>query len=486
MFDGPSLHAQDEERLLSRTSLDGVSLVNQMHPLTVLLAPRRILALVLNAMYQMLLFAIPSFLRQSNNPTIIKATEKPEALNTPKKLSTEYLDGVRGLASLVVFIFHWTHIQFPGVNSGYDGKLNSSLWQLPFFRLLYSGAAMVSIFFTVSGFVLTHRFIQKMHRGEFAGLYSSLTSITFRRAIRLFLPALASCILAFVYASLGLISIPTRIDHKKFHHGIWALLQYIDKESDPWTWDPYMKGFYNPQLWSIALEFRGSMVVFLVVLALARTRLSVRLLVEASLFVHTLMHRRWDLALFIAGMFIAEMDVLVQESGTTRRVMQKKSTKLVLVTAMTVGIWISGYPRDNGPKSFGYVLLSQLGPRSGFKRRFWVSIGSILMVGPLPFFPYIQAIFSTRIAKYFGKVSFALYLIHGLGNKTVGTWILLATWRAFGKEDFSARVLSYLCSTALYFPIILWCSDMFWRAFDLPTTHFAKWVESKCASRIDT
>jgi peptidoglycan/LPS O-acetylase OafA/YrhL len=456
-----------------------------MPPPAVYLTPRHILALLLSSIHQILLFAIPSFLRRSSDSAIFKATEKPTVLSAPKR-STEYLDGVRGLASVVVFIFHWTHIHFPSVNSGYDGELNSSIWQLPFLRFFYSGSAMVSIFFTVSGFVLTHRFIQKMHRGEFASLYPSLTSITFRRAVRLFLPAFASCILAFICASLGLIPIPSRIDRKKFHHGIWALLQYIDKESDPWTWDLYMKGFYNPQLWSISLEFRGSMVIFLTVLALAKTRLSVRLLVQTGLFVHTFMHKRWDLALFIAGMFIAEMDVLVQESSTARRVVQRKSTKLVLVSAMMVGIWISGYPRDNGPKSFGYMILTQLGPHSGFRRRFWVSIGSVLMVGPLPFFPRIQAIFNTKVIKYFGKVSFALYLIHGLGNKTVGMWILRATWRTFGKEDFSARVLSYLCSTALYLPIIFWWSDMFWRAFDLPTTHFAKWIESKCASQAET
>lgn len=446
---------------------------------------RQATGLLINSLHRLLVFAIPSFLRKSHDANNTFVSEKP-VLDAPKKLSTEYLDGVRGLASVIVFVFHWSHIQFPGVNSGYASHKHSSIWQLPLIRFLYSGAAMVSIFFTVSGFVLTHRFIQKMHRGEYASLYPSLTSLTFRRAVRLFLPALASCILAYMCASLGLISVPTRIGGKPFHHGFAALVQYIDKESDPWTWDPFMKGFYNPQLWSISLEFRGSMVVFLTVLALAKTRLSVRMVVEVGMVAHAFLHKRWDVALFIAGMFIAELDVLVNESPAAKRFIQKQSTKAVLLTLLLVGIWISGYPRDNGPKSFGYMLLSQQWPHSGYRRRFWVSIGSILIVGPMPFFPWMQAIFNTRLIRYFGKVSFALYLIHGLGNRTVGTWILRATWAALGKGNMNAAILSFVVSTSVYVPIIFWWSDMFWRAFDVPSTHFAKWMESKCASRIES
>lgn len=147
---------------------------------------------------------------------------------------------------------------------------------------------------------------------------------------------------------------------------------------------------------------------------------------------------------------------------------------------------LSGYPRDNGPKSFGYRLLSKGWPHSGYRRRFWVSVGSILIVGPLPFFPKVQAIFNTKLIKYFGQVSFALYLIHGLGNRTIGTWILRTTWSVIGKESFTQAVLSYVVSTSLYVPLIFWWSDMFWRAFDVPSTHFAKWIECQCASRTGT
>ena len=198
---------EDEVQLLpSPTSESSTLKAGMLAPIAA--STRSHTLLLPGALRRLVIFALPSFLRASQDVAIDRTPEKAVLLDLSPKLSTDYLDGVRGLASVVVFIFHWTHIQFPGVNSGYVDGIHSSIWQLPFIRLIYSGAAMVSIFFAVSGFVLTHRFIQKMHRGDLNSLYPTLTSLTFRRAVRLFLPALASCVLAFLCASLGLISVP--------------------------------------------------------------------------------------------------------------------------------------------------------------------------------------------------------------------------------------------------------------------------------------
>jgi peptidoglycan/LPS O-acetylase OafA/YrhL len=444
---------------------------------------RRVQRLIFSAFCQLLLFAVPSFLRRIPGPASNSGCEKQPHVDAPKKHSTEYLDGLRGLASFIVFIFHFTHLQYPGTNTGYGVSKNPSIWQLPIIRFVYSGAAMVSIFFVVSGYVLTHRFIQKMYRQEFGTLYSSLTSLTFRRALRLFLPALASCVLSFICASFGLIYFPEKVDHKPFHHGIPALAYYIDRESNPWTWDPYMEGFYNPQLWSIALEYRASMVVFLAVLGLARSRTPVRMAVESGIVVHAFGHKRWDIALFMAGMLIAEMDVFVHDSTARTAIMQRRCTKAVLITSVVVGIWLSGYPRDRGLHSFGYGFLGRVWPHGQYRRRFWLGVASIMIVGPIPYLPLVQALFNTRLMRYFGQISFALYLIHGLGNRTIGIWLLRFTLKMVGNDGDWAYALSYVVSAALYTPIIVWWSDMFWRAIDIPSTHFAKWIERSCASR---
>lgn len=325
-----------------------------------------------------------------------------------------------------------------------------------------------------------------MYRHEYDTLYASLTSLTFRRAIRLFLPALASCILSYACASLGFLAIPRKVEHKKFHHGLGALVHYIDQETNPWTWDSYMSGYYNPQLWSIALEYRGSMVVFLAVLGLARTRACVRVAVESMIIAHAFGHKRWDIALFMAGMLIAEADVFVHNSSTRKAIMHSKRAKIVLIATMIAGIWLSGYPRDDALTSYGYGFLSNVWPVGGYRRRFWLGISAILIVTPMPFLPSLQAVFNTKLIRYLGKISFALYLVHGLGNKTIGKWILNKTWEILGNDGYWSYNLCYVVSTTLYVPIVIWFSDMFWRAVDIPATHFAKWVEGKCASRVSS
>ncbi|KAI1846228.1 hypothetical protein JX265_010605 [Neoarthrinium moseri] len=420
-----------------------------------------------------LAFMRPSFLSKR---APLEVSEKPSA--PKKKLSTEYLDGVRGVASLIVFILHWSHIPYPSVNSGWGYKNNTSLWLFPFIRLIYSGAAMVSVFFVVSGFVLSHRFVQRMHRQEHSELFASLTSITWRRAIRLFLPAFASSLMAFVCACLGIITVPRKVNGQPFEHSFQAYLDYLDAESNPWDWTAEFFGFYNPQLWSIAVEFRGSMVIFLLILALARSRTAIRLAVEGFLVVHSFGHKRWDVALFVAGMIIAELQVLLKKPERASRL---KLVNALLVITLIFGVFLSGYPREHNTQTPGYMWTKYTWPFTAYRRRFWLAISAILIVGPMAFLPSVQAIFLTRPARYLGRISFALYLVHGLGNRTIGKWLLNACWDHIGKEGFWPYTISFIVSTTLYFPIIIWSSDIFWRGVDVPSTEFARWFEKKCS-----
>ncbi|KAI0436962.1 acyltransferase 3 [Xylaria telfairii] len=413
---------------------------------------------------------------------LLRTAQKPapmgEVTSSKKKHATEYLDGVRGVASLIVFILHWSHNSYPAVNSGWGYEGNTSFWLLPFVRLIFSGAAMVAVFFVVSGFVLTHRFIQRMYRQEHNELFSGLTSLTFRRAIRLYLPSFASSTLAFICVCLGLVSVPSRVDGKRFHHSFNAYLDYLDAESNPWGWDANFYGFYNPQLWSIAVEFRGSMVVFLLVLGLAKARASVRMAVELFVLIHCFVHKRWDIALFVAGMLLAEAEVWASRRASLSR------TKLInafLIFTLILGLYLCGYPRDGATSTPGYMWSQNVWPYTPYRRRFWLAIGAILSVGAMVFMPTIQGLFMTRPARYLGRISFSLYLVHGLGNRTIGKWLIHGCWGYFGNEGFWPYTWSFVVSTILYFPIVIWASDLFWRTVDMPSTNFARWLEQACA-----
>jgi hypothetical protein len=78
---------------------------------------------------------------------------------------TSYLDGLRGVASLFVVITHYVAQFFPYLTHGWasgDGSDpeqgdNRRLIQLPIVRGVFAGRFMVTIFFVISGYVLSHR-----------------------------------------------------------------------------------------------------------------------------------------------------------------------------------------------------------------------------------------------------------------------------------------------------------------------------------------
>ena len=229
--------------------------------------------------------------------------------------STDYLDGLRGVASLFVFIDHYLnglHGDFE--EWGYGQGQNRSFFQLPFVKLIYAGSCMVAIFFIVSGYVLSHRCVIAMRTDKHDKLYTALTSMTFRRSMRLFLPSVMISFLGYLAVCFNFIKSEIPRKHWTLWKETWHYIRYINEDLFKlWTWEINYKGFYSPQLWTIPLEFKCSLVLFLFILMVSRCRASVRLLIESVFITYLFFVQRWDVALFITGMFIAELNVIRDE-----------------------------------------------------------------------------------------------------------------------------------------------------------------------------
>ncbi|RYP43007.1 hypothetical protein DL770_011890 [Monosporascus sp. CRB-9-2] len=174
------------------------------------------------------------------------------------------------------------------------------------------------------------------------------------------------------------------------------------------------------------------MALFLLVVALARTCAPVRLAVESFLVIHCFGHKRWDIALFIAGMLLAELEVMLPRKPQSRS--KRRLVNMLLFATLLLDIFFSGYPRDGNTKTPGYMWSKHVWTYTAYRRRFWLAMGAILIVGPMAFLPGAQALFLTRPARYLGRISFALYLVHGLGNRTIGTWLVSISWGLIGNE----------------------------------------------------
>ena len=154
---------------------------------------------------------IPSFLADALNCE--------RRYRASKLHSTSYLDGLRGLAALTVFAYHYTDYNHKFLLQPYGSNPpegGSSFLQLPYIRAMYTGAPMVHVFFVISGFSLAYRPLQCLYDKTSTSLTSVsmqscpsssgvtkchllLASSTFRRPFRLFGPPI---VITFFYIPL--------------------------------------------------------------------------------------------------------------------------------------------------------------------------------------------------------------------------------------------------------------------------------------------
>lgn len=156
-------------------------------------------ALSVNAIAQklpsLLWFLIPSY---------FQGAEARARLRPTKLTPTTYLDGLRGLCALFVVFYHHTYQTFHS-NVGYGANgAHYDILKLPIIRLPYQGSPGVAIFFVISGYVLSYRPISLARDRDFEKTYTVLSSMTFRRFFRLYLPTAVATFMTAFFARLGL------------------------------------------------------------------------------------------------------------------------------------------------------------------------------------------------------------------------------------------------------------------------------------------
>lgn len=499
-----------------------------------------------------LLFLVPSFL-------VPHSQQSPRPRNLHP---TSYLDGLRGVAALFVVLAHYQATFFPYLGVGWhqkeqwaDGteKKNNYLVQFPIIRTFYAARFMVTIFFVISGYVLSSKSLGLARRQEHVLLLKSLASSIFRRFLRLMLPALAASFLCFLLACFNL---PTEISkgwdapdlseadlyskpHLLYSPDSVTLLNWI-KDAAHLT-DPFRFGTvgfprYDYPLWTMPVEYMGSMIVFIMVIGTSLIRPVLRSLLLAFFVWYCLWNGYWQWCLFIGGVLIAD---LAYKSPSSEQVSYLPLTEMVdedeclsnadaeedleksqrlwswksasvtvnLATytsclkhlspylypawyifstlAFLLAIFLGSFP-DGDPGSTatapGYGWLSQFVPLWSwglFAGYYFPDLGALLLVFILSKAEFLQSIFTTKVAQYLGDVSLSIYMLHVLVLTTLGNWLIvkcLIMTRGFGSWSFPAGMTIALSCCAV---VTFWVGDVFWRLVDIKCIQFAKWVSEK-------
>lgn len=93
----------------------------------------------------------------------------------------------------------------------------------------------------------------------------------------------------------------------------------------------------------------------------------------------------------------------------------------------------------------------------------------------------IRCLFDNPVSVYLGKLSYALYLVHGPVVHMLGFWLVPWFWSLTGKETQFQKELGFMGAFVVVTALVIWSADLFWRGVDNRCVALARWLENMVA-----
>lgn len=203
-----------------------------------------------------------------------------------------HFQGLRGIASALVVLTHlaraWNDDLFWPAS---QENASPRFFQLPYLRILIQGRIGVTIFAFVTGYVCALKPIKLCKQGNQEAAFVSISKSALRRFPRLFLPAAAATCLSFVICEFGLYAMAKHQDSWWLDVGTPARAPYLGQalvklvHNLITTWTSSMNT-YDPNQWTLLPLLRGSMWVYVFMVATAYVKPRFRMLASLGLWVY--------------------------------------------------------------------------------------------------------------------------------------------------------------------------------------------------------
>ncbi len=354
------------------------------------------------------------------------------------------LDGLRGLAALMVALSHYVLAFQPALLGGGPSVAHFSaavaISRTPAIAL-FNPELGVAIFFALSGFVLT---------ASAARTQASLPALIVRRWARLALPVLGTSLLIWPLAEWRMFfSVDAAgLAKSDWLAGNYAWLAFEKPDLGVLVWQSLVdlfarsNHFYNTALWTMPTEFRGSVALFAVVALLrwrvADARLRAWLGLGASLAALGLV---WNTAYFGFPCGVA-----LFEAGRLPPPM-RRAGEVAGGICLGLGVVFGGMPFLIVPPFedfYGRVFLA-LAPFIDNPVLLLHRVAAVCLVAAALLFEPMRATLMTTACQRLGRISFMLYLVHVPLLCSLIAWLLPRL----------ALEVGYDAATALLLPVFL-------------------------------
>jgi peptidoglycan/LPS O-acetylase OafA/YrhL len=357
---------------------------------------------------------------------------------------------------------------------------------------------MVAVFWILSGISLSLKPLQLARNQNWDGFFDTMFSSIFRRALRLYVPVFVvqSCVITA--ACLGLYNHAYALS-KDWPFGGTNERQFVVFESNVeqiqdwlktmWKFaNPFrpMRPLYDVHLWTIPLEFRNSIILFATLVAYAKLRAHIRIGLTAALYTYCVLVEEGDVALFIAGMGLAEYLLIRDEQAqclpVSERVQETQSIseRAVWMGVLYIGLHLLSWPAHKYETSPGYITIHRLfRPYFRSTEMTFGRIGAVLFLLALCGSEWLRKPFQTSLAIYLGKISFPLYIVHGPVNHILGTLLVQFFWSFTGNNTLvryeMGVVASFLCCSV----VVVWLADLLMTTVDIPSVKLSRALQTR-------
>jgi len=456
-----------------------------------------------------------SYLKPTNLTSLLRKLLSYPSPGSLKLYPTSWLDGLRGIAALEVYLFHALGCWATLVPAWHSSPDQTYIFQLPLLRTLFvSGPCAVSLFFSISGYVLTQKSLRWIRDGETTKMYGSVRSSMMRRGVRLYLPPVALTFVEMCASRFG-VPMPLNFDFRPestFAGQVWDWISQTNKWVNPFMHLRYglWRNGYEAVIWTIPLEFYGSFVCYILLLILSRVRKNRLRMGLLGVFAGVcLIGGAWHLFCFTVGMVIADFHLSQEDEKekmgkslpsnsekTPGNEKEKRWHTLLWIGVFVVAFYVAGLPALWSDKAYeqpmpGYETLVSLTPKvfsmeTEAASRFWWSLSGPSLLLSISQLPSLKAFFETNFAQYLGKISFCLYLIHNFCVVLFGIAIKNFLMGIVGLDpNMKEGGLVYWVMCAVWFGIfttvVFALAAVAERWVDRPNVRFSKWLEGYCS-----